>query len=98
MVCSGLLYGSGERLFAPYFLQARLQRPVALQYFDKGKNRIPLIHIKDLVTFLEKVIEKKPAEPYLLAIDHNPKPTLKKIMEAISKGIGTGKIERIPQD
>ena len=37
-------------------------------------------------------MEKKPNQPYLLALDHNPKPTLKKIMEAISKGIGTGKI------
>jgi predicted NACHT family NTPase len=28
-----------------------------------------------------------------LALDHNPKPTQKKICEAISKGIGTGEVE-----
>jgi hypothetical protein len=34
----------------------------------------------------------------LLAIDHNSKPTLKKIVESISIGIGTGKIKKIPVD
>jgi len=32
----------------------------------------------------------------LLALDHNPKPTQKKFIEAISKGIGTGRIESLP--
>ena len=36
--------------------------------------------------------------PYLLAVDHNGKPTQKKLIESISKGIGTGKIHHIPYD
>lgn len=92
IICSGLLYGEGERLLAPYFMQARLQDPSALAYYGNGKNRIPMIHAHDLITFIEKTIEKRPSLPYILAIDHNPKPTQKKIIEAISQGIGTGKV------
>jgi hypothetical protein len=33
-----------------------------------------------------------------LAIDQNPKPTQKKIIEAISKGIGTGRTSHLPID
>jgi nucleoside-diphosphate-sugar epimerase len=92
IICSGLLYGEGERLLAPYFLQARLQDPETLTYYGNGKNRIPMIHVQDLITFIEKTIEKKPQNlPYIFAVDHNPKPTQKKIIEAISQGVGTGK-------
>ena len=98
VVCSGIIYGEGERLFAPYFMQARLQKPEALIYYGNGKNRIPMVHIEDLVTYVEKVIQKKPAIPYILALDHNPKPTQAKMIEEISKGIGTGKVQSIPVD
>ncbi len=53
------------------------------------------MHIADLVTYIEKTIEKTPKIPYILALDHNPKPTQRKIVEAISKGIGTGLVESI---
>ncbi len=74
-------------------MQARLQKPEALSYYGDGKNRIPMIHVQDLITFIEKTIEKLPSLPYILAIDHNPKPTQKKIIESISQGVGTGKIK-----
>lgn len=43
-------------------------------------------------------MEKKPKLPYLLALDHNPKPTQRKIVESISKGIGTGQVESVAAD
>ena len=52
IVCSGVLYGEGERLLAPYFMQARLQEPEELCYYGKGKNRIPMVHIQDLITYI----------------------------------------------
>jgi len=61
-------------------MQARLQVPEALKYYGNGKNRIPMIHVQDLITFIEKTIEKKPNLPYIFAIDHNPKPTQKRII------------------
>ncbi len=39
-----------------------------------------MIHIQDLITFVEKTFEKKPKLPYILAVDHNPKPTQKRII------------------
>jgi nucleoside-diphosphate-sugar epimerase len=56
VVCSGMVYGEGERLFAEYFMQARMQKPPALTYYSNGKNRVPMVHIEDLVTYVEKVI------------------------------------------
>jgi hypothetical protein len=47
------------------------------------------------VTYIEKIVERSPKIPYILAVDHNPKPTQRKIVEAISKGIGTGLVESI---
>lgn len=76
-------------------MQARLQIPVKLPIFGKGKNRIPTVHTADLVTYIEKIVEKSPKIPYLLALDHNPKPTQKKMVESISKGIGTGLVEHL---
>lgn len=42
------------------------------------------------------MIERPPKQSYIFAIDSTPKPTQKKIVEAISKGIGTGKTKNIP--
>ena len=61
-------------------MQARLQIPQKLPIFGKGKNRIPAVHTADLVTYIEKIVEKKPNISYVLALDHNPKPTQKKIV------------------
>ena len=93
VVCAGLQYGEGEGLLYDYFMQARLQIPGKLQVFGKGRNRVPTVHTGDLVTYVEKIVEKTPNLPYIFAVDHNPKPTQKKIIEAISKGIGTGLVE-----
>jgi adenylate kinase len=76
-------------------MEARLQIPPKLPIFGKGKNRIPTVHTADLVTYIEKIVEKTPKIPYILALDQNPKPTQRKIIEAISKGIGTGLVESI---
>lgn len=40
-----------------------------------------------------KVFEKKPERQYIFAVDNNKKPTQKKLISAISNGIGTGLVE-----
>lgn len=60
-----------------------------------GKNRIPTIHVRDLVKFVEKVIERPPKQTYIFAVDHNAKPTQLSLVQAISKGLGTGKVKHI---
>lgn len=44
---------------------------------------------------VKAVFEKKPTRKYIFAIDNNKKPTQKKLIAAISNGIGTGLIESI---
>lgn len=54
-------------------------------------NKIPTIHLKDLVKFVIKVAESTPeGPPYLLALDETVNKTQKSIIQAISSGIGSG--------
>jgi hypothetical protein len=54
-----------------------------------------MIHTDDLAMFIKKVIEVTPKDKYILAIDHNKKNKYKRIVESISKGLGTGQTEKI---
>lgn len=40
-----------------------------------------------------KIYEKKPERKYIFAVDNNKKQSQKKLINAISNGIGTGLIE-----
>lgn len=53
---------------------------------------MPTIHVTDLARMVKKVAESKPERPYIFGIDNTKKPTQKKLISAISKGIGTGLI------
>ena len=44
---------------------------------------------------VKKIYESKPERKYIFAIDNNKKPTQKKLITAISNGIGTGLVESI---
>lgn len=44
---------------------------------------------------VKKIYESKPERKYIFAIDNNKKPTQKKLITAISNGIGTGWVESI---
>lgn len=66
-----------------------------LPYVGEGNNLLPTIHVTDLARMVKAIYEKKPSRKYIFAIDNNPKPTQKKLIAAISNGIGTGLIESI---
>lgn len=66
-----------------------------MSYIGDGKNLIPTIHVKDLAMFVHFIINKKPPTRYIFAIDHTRRPTLKRHVEAVSKGLGTGKTQSI---
>ena len=51
-----------------------------------------MIHITDLVRFIIKVAESPPDATYLIAIDNAKVRTQKGIIEAIAKGIGSGRV------
>jgi adenylate kinase len=56
---------------------------------------VPTIHVTDLARMVKKVYESKPEKQYIFAIDNTRRPTQKKLIQAISSGIGTGLIESL---
>ena len=56
-----------------------------------------MIHIDDLATYVKKIVEKPPEKiNYLYIVDRTRKNTQRKIIEAISKQVGTGKVKQFP--
>ena len=60
---------------------------------------MPTIHIIDLSRLVRRVVIENPKEhPYIFAIDKTRKPTQKRLITEISKGMGTGKIASVSAD
>ena len=78
---------------------AWLQNPYALPYFGEGNNSIPTIHVRDLAKIIKSLIDKKPEQRYVFAIDKTTDKSAKNLVYSISKGIGSGKTKSIkPED
>lgn len=93
ILCSGIRYGNGERVFYDYFQKAWIQNPPALDVSGAGSNLIPTIHVMDLAALVRRVVVEAPKEhPYIFAIDRTKRPTQKRIVRAISTCMGTGQI------
>lgn len=95
VICSGIIYGNGETdtVFNDKFKSAWLQAPQYLPYVEDGENKIPTIHVVDLARLVKKVYETKPDRKYIFAIDNTDDRRQKALIQAISSGIGTGKVE-----
>ena len=48
-----------------------------------------------MARIVKAIYEKKPARKYVFAVDNNKQPLQKKLVAAISNGIGTGLIESV---
>ena len=83
IICPGVIYGYGEKLFYSIFRSALLGYPIEELLLDKGRNWIPTIHMKDLVSIIAKIIEKKPLSYYILAFDQTNNRSLKNIIRMI---------------
>lgn len=83
--------------------QAWLQDPPYISVHGDGKNRIPTIHFKDIAMHVKFILYKLTSnfkERYIFTIDHTKVRTQKKIMKAISEGIGIKSIrhEEVTQE
>lgn len=96
IICPGFIYGYGEDIFYDYCKMAWLQDPIKLPVIGDGKNSLPTIHIQDLVGLIKRIIEKKPVAKYILAVDRTKNRSLKNLMSAISKAVGSGQVENFP--
>ena len=91
ILCCGIRYGLGERVFYDHFKKAWMQAPEALPVLGDGDNRIPTIHLNDLARLVQRLIKDNIQKEYIFAVDRTKKPRQRKIVEAISKAVGTGK-------
>jgi len=99
VLCSGIRYGNGERTFYDHFQKSWIQDPCELPIIGDGENLVPTIHIIDLARLVRRVVVENPkVHPYIFAIDKTRKPTQKRLITEISKGMGTGKIASVSAD
>ena len=93
VLCSGIRYGNGERIFYDHFQRAWIQSPAGLPYIGDGENLVPTIHVIDLARLVRRVVIDHPRHhPYIFAIDKTRRPSLKRLIQAISKGVGTDQV------
>ena len=92
ILCAGIRYGLGEAVFYDHFKNAWLQAPAELPIIGEGKNLIPTIHICDLARATRRIVADKIEKEYIFAVDRTSRPTQKRLIQAISSGIGTGKV------
>lgn len=93
VISAGVLYGKGEAIFNSHFKQAWLQDPLRLPVVGDGNNLVPTIHVTDLARMVIKIYKTRPERQYIFGIDNTKKPTQRRLVQAISSGVGTGLIE-----
>ena len=69
VVCSGIQYGAGEQWLHGLFKSAWLMNTPALEIPSNGLNVVPMIHILDLASVVQNVVEATPESRYILAVD-----------------------------
>uniref|UniRef100_A0A3Q1F4X7 Adenylate kinase 7b n=1 Tax=Acanthochromis polyacanthus TaxID=80966 RepID=A0A3Q1F4X7_9TELE len=97
VVASGLQYGMGEQVFHYYFKNSWLGQEHEISIFGDGKNIIPMIHINDLASVVQNIIEHQPKPYYLIAVDGSNN-TMEQIVKAVASELGSGKIQKKPVD
>ncbi|XP_051795523.1 adenylate kinase 7 isoform X3 [Acanthochromis polyacanthus] len=97
VVASGLQYGMGEQVFHYYFKNSWLGQEHEISIFGDGKNIIPTIHINDLASVVQNIIEHQPKPYYLIAVDGSNN-TMEQIVKAVASELGSGKIQKKPVD
>ena len=97
IMCCGVRYGHGEGAFYNHFKNAWVQAPESLHIIGDGKNLIPTIHVRDLARAAKRIVDDDINKSYIFCVDKTKRPTQKRIINSISKGIGTGKTQEIAE-
>ncbi|XP_014676631.1 PREDICTED: adenylate kinase 7-like [Priapulus caudatus] len=94
VVASGLTYGCEEEVFHFFFKEAWHNAPF-LPVLGGGENNQPTIHIQDLASVVQNIIDGRPKTKYILAVDDS-RSTLEDIIKAISVHLSNGCVKQIP--
>jgi adenylate kinase len=97
VVAAGVPYGAEEDIFHPLFKAAWHCKPLPLLSLEDGSNLLPTVHIADLCSVVERLLEQD-SKPYLLAVDAGQQQeqpqTLLAITTKLSAELGTGELTR----
>ncbi|KAM5129823.1 adenylate kinase 7 [Mantella aurantiaca] len=97
VIASGLPYGAEEGILHTFFKEAWLGDTPALPIFGDGQNIIPLIHITDLASAIQNIVDRRPRTHYLVAVD-DATLTLEEIVKAVSVHLGPGKVQKVSKE
>ncbi|XP_034530140.1 adenylate kinase 7 isoform X2 [Notolabrus celidotus] len=95
VVASGLQYGMGEQIFHFFFKTSWLGQKERIPVFGDGLNIVPMIHVTDLASVVQNVIEHQPMRYYLLAVDQSHS-SMEDIVKAVASVLGPAKIQKRP--
>ncbi|XP_068451610.1 adenylate kinase 7 [Clinocottus analis] len=97
VVASGLQYGMGEQIFHYFFKTSWQGQEQEIPVFGDGTNIVPTIHISDLASVIQNVIERQPKPYYFLAVDSSNN-TLENIVKVLATVLGPGAIQKRPSE
>nr|KAF7434234.1 hypothetical protein H0235_002425 [Vespula pensylvanica] len=93
VICCGVTYGEEQNDLHYLFKMAWLNEPF-LPIIGNGENRVPLLHIRDLVSIVSNVIRNWPTVRYIVAVEQGIA-SQSAIVKEISKELTTGKVKRV---
>eukprot|EP00967_Tisochrysis_lutea_P131232 scaffold227934_cov24-Tisochrysis_lutea.AAC.1 len=101
VVAAGVTYGGEEDVLHPLFKSAWLSNPLPLLSLSDGSNVLPTIHVEDLCSVVEKLLDNE-SKPYLLAVDAGQQQeepqTLRAITAKLSAELGVGEVTQPNQE
>ncbi|KAM4014382.1 adenylate kinase 7 [Anomaloglossus baeobatrachus] len=97
VIASGVPYGAEEGVLHTVFKEAWIGETPALPIYGDGQNVVPMIHIVDLASVVQNIVDQRPRTHYLVAVDDSLH-TLEEIVKCISAHLGPGKAEKVSKE
>lgn len=83
VICTGILYGNGERTFYEHFRKAWIGDKLPL--LGDGSNVIPCIHVVDVARLVKRITTEHIKQQYIIAVDQS-QITQKQIVNELVQG------------
>ncbi|XP_040267592.1 adenylate kinase 7 [Bufo bufo] len=97
VIASGVPYGAEEGVLHAIFKEAWMGESPALSIYGDGQNITPMIHIADLGSVVQNIVDRRPRTHYLVAVDEAVH-TLEEVVKCISRHLGPGKSQRVSKE
>ncbi|EGI65491.1 Putative adenylate kinase 7 [Acromyrmex echinatior] len=96
VICCGITYGEEEGPLH-YLFKMGWQNVPLLPIFGKGRNKIPLLHVRDLTAIVSSVLQNWPPMRYIVAIERELI-SQNTIVKKISQGLTTGNVKCVSKE